>query len=354
MKFRQNHPELYNDTERIALVSSFGCSIFLGKYAPIDTSDACGMNMLSFRTRKWSNDILDIIGPNLESKLGETVFVGSKIGTISDYFVRRYNFNSDCAIFPWTGDNPASLVGINVADSGIVISLGTSDVVMTSQPRVNPSESGIILCSPMRVDSFMTLSVWKNGSLVREKMRNELGCLTWDEFNELLRRTSAGNDKNIGIYFPSIEIDPVIQGEWRFNNGQEVREFSSAVEARALIEGQCLAKRSRVEQLGFTFNADSNIVLTGGASKNEEIARITADVFQANVHRQNNPDSACYGAACIAATGLGFHRPKGDKPRKGIPSLSVMAKGEKKNAAVYDDLLKSYILIEEKLKLMEK
>merc|ERR1719460_1343850 len=38
-------PDFYKRCERISMVSSFMCSIFIGRYAPIDTSDGAGTNL---------------------------------------------------------------------------------------------------------------------------------------------------------------------------------------------------------------------------------------------------------------------------------------------------------------------
>jgi len=51
--------------------------------------------------------------------------------------------------------------------------------------------------------------------------------------------------------------------------------------------------------------APQRILLTGGASKNNGIAQMVADVFQAPVERLEVANSAALGAALIAATAAG-------------------------------------------------
>jgi len=46
--------------QQISLVSSFGASLMLGAYAPIDESDGSGMNLMDLRSRKWSPTCLQV------------------------------------------------------------------------------------------------------------------------------------------------------------------------------------------------------------------------------------------------------------------------------------------------------
>jgi len=48
-KLYEKKQDIYNETERISLVSSFMASVFIGGYASIDETDAAGMNLIDIR-----------------------------------------------------------------------------------------------------------------------------------------------------------------------------------------------------------------------------------------------------------------------------------------------------------------
>uniref|UniRef100_A0A8D1ES55 Xylulose kinase n=1 Tax=Sus scrofa TaxID=9823 RepID=A0A8D1ES55_PIG len=251
-KIYQKNPEAYSRTERISLVSSFAASLFLGSYSPIDHSDGSGMNLLQIQDKVWSQACLGACAPGLEEKLGQPVPSCSVVGAISSYFVQRYGFPAGCKVVAFTGDNPASLAGMRLEEGDIAVSLGTSDTLFLWLQEPMPALEGHIFCNPVDPQHYMALLCFKNGSLMREKIRDESASRSWSEFSKALRSTELGNGGNLGFYFDVMEITPEIIGRHRFNaENHEVSAFPWDVEIRALIEGQFMAKKIHAEGLGY-------------------------------------------------------------------------------------------------------
>lgn len=99
----------------------------------------------------------------------------------------------------------------------------------------------------------MALLCFKNGSLVRESIRDECSNGSWKDFEESLKTSPPGNDGNIGIYFKETEITPFAQGTYRFDKEDAAvnKSFCNAGEIRAVVEGQFVAKRVHAETLGY-------------------------------------------------------------------------------------------------------
>jgi xylulokinase len=59
-KIYQAEPQIYENTERISLVSSFMASILVGCYASIDETDGAGMNLMDINKKTWSKTVLEV------------------------------------------------------------------------------------------------------------------------------------------------------------------------------------------------------------------------------------------------------------------------------------------------------
>ncbi|KAG0347266.1 hypothetical protein BG004_008089 [Podila humilis] len=199
------------------------------------------------------------------------------------------------------------------------------------------------LCHPNDPNGYLMLYCAKNGSLAREKIRDLYADGDWTRFNQLLNdattttttTTTAHAAKNAklstststsrrydtkGFYFFDAEIWPPVQGIYRFQDGQPVSsdDFTAAnmeeinqMNILRLCESQFMAMRIRVSQEtsgesstvgkgGGVAGGVSRILATGGASSNETLLQLLADVFGVPVVKmtgENGAGSAAWGAA---------------------------------------------------------
>ncbi len=304
-RFFKTDPDAYARTGRIHLVSSFIASVIAGKSVSIDYGDGAGMNLLNLATLAWDRDLLDATAPGLLEKLPSPAAATTVQGAVSGYFVGKYGLASACRCALFTGDNPASLVGMGATRPGnIVISLGTSDTFFAAMPgpKTDPNGFGHVFGNP--AGGFMSLICFRNGSLAREALRDRLG-LDWSAFERAAlagTREAAGTNLMLPFFGPEITprrdfTGPVLQGSPAFESAAQ-----PALQVRALLEGQFLNMRLHSQWMEVK---TERIRLTGGASKNDGIAQLVADVFQAPVERLEVSNSAALGAALIAAAAGG-------------------------------------------------
>jgi xylulokinase len=190
----------------------------------------------------------------------------------------------------------------------VVISLGTSDTFFAAMPgpKTDPNGFGHVFGNP--AGGFMSLICFRNGSLAREALRDKLGA-DWSAFDrEALAGTLASAGENLMLPFFGPEItprhdftEPVLQGSSTFESGTD-----PSLHVRALLEGQFLNMRLHSQWMDVK---TERIRLTGGAAKNDGIAQVVADVFQAPVERFDVLNSAALGAALIAAVADGHDLP---------------------------------------------
>ena len=299
-RFHKTDPEAYSRTARIHLVSSFLCSVLGGRDAPLDHGDGAGMNLLSLKGWQWDGRLLRATAPGLEQRLPSVVPGQTVVGDLARCFVEKYGFPADAKVSVFTGDNPSSLVGMGASEPGkVVISLGTSDTFFAAMPAVltDPDGYGHVFGNPNA--GVMSLQCFVNGSLAREAVRDRFGY-SWPQFAHALEQTAPGNDGCLMLPFfqpeasPRVRLRaPILKGKESFEQWQEPE---SAI--RACVEGQFLNMRLRSAWMGLR---PREMLLTGGASKNDAIAQVIADVFQARVLRIDVSESVALGAAMRAA-----------------------------------------------------
>ncbi|KAK9493287.1 hypothetical protein V1508DRAFT_416281 [Lipomyces doorenjongii] len=327
MRVRHRHPSRYENTARISLVSSFFASLLLGAIAPLDVSDVCGMNLWDIPNEKFDEEIIQLVAGGGEDeknellhKLGKVEPDGGKnLGPINDYYVKRYGFSKDCAITPITGDNPATILALPLRPLDVIVSLGTSTTLLVSTPVYKTSPSYHMFSHPTSKGLYMGMLCYCNGSLAREKVRDEINAVkpssdtsdVWASFNEAALSlpplgTTAEGQKKLGIYFPLPEIVPDCKaGTWRFiSDGTALREARNEwdvplADARAILESQNLSMRLYAGPLLSSTGQPRRVYVVGGGSRNPAICQVTGEVLgpSEGVYRLELSNACALGSA---------------------------------------------------------
>jgi xylulokinase len=295
-KFIRENPDSYARTKRIHLLSSFLTSFLTDTDAPIDIGDGAGMNLLNLKTLEWDKEICDFVEAGLIEKLPRIYRPGDEPLALSARFA-KYGLRPGIPVVPFTGDNPASLVGCGAEKPGCaVISLGTSDTFFAAMPefRVDPDRFGHVFGNPC--GGFMSLACFKNGSLARDRIRKDCG-VDWRFFDDTaFEMTPPGNEGRRAFPYFETEITPKhdatgIEANFDWNTS------SAEVKIRAVVEGQVANIRERTRWIGDF----STIYVTGGASRSKGILSVIGDIFGAETRTLDATDSAAIGAARLAA-----------------------------------------------------
>jgi xylulokinase len=302
-RFAETEAASYAATARIHLVSSFFASILAGADASIDAGDGAGMNLMNLASGTWDVDLMAATAPALPAKLPALVPAATVIGQVAPYFVAKYGFAPSARVVAFTGDNPSSLVGMGAFRPGkVIISLGTSDTFFAAMPEplTDPAGCGHVFGNPL--GGFMALQCFVNGSLAREQVRTA-ASMDWLAFSAALQSSPPGNHGNRMLPFFRPEISPRVTVDQPLVAGPFADNWAaSPAAARACVEGQFLNMRLCVAWMRL---APATIYLTGGASQNDAIAQIAADVFQAEVRRLVVADSVALGGALRAGLATG-------------------------------------------------
>jgi xylulokinase len=293
-RFATQQPAAYAATERIHLVSSFLASLLVGAHAPVDPGDGSGMNLMDLAARDWWPPAVEATAPDLRAKLPAIAPSSAIAGRLAPYWRSRYRL-PNAKVGVWSGDNPCSLIGLGLVREGqIGVSLGTSDTIFGPMrtPRVDPGGTGHVFGAP--TGEFMGITVFSNGSLARERVRDRFG-LTWAQFSQALDATPPGNGGALMLPWFVPEITPVVATPGV--RTERLEADAAAAHVRAVVEAQMTALALHSRWMGVTVDV---VHVTGGAATNRQILQVLADVFGAEVRRLEIANAAALGAALRA------------------------------------------------------
>ncbi|CAK7045554.1 xylulokinase [Tissierella sp.] len=303
---RENEPDNFNRIKKIMLPKDYLAYKISGEFAT-DMSDASGTLYLDVKNRKWSNEMLNVLGISIDQlpRLYESFEV---IGNIKEELAERLELPKDVKIVVGGGDQAVAAVGGGiVGENACSVSLGTSGVVFANS-------EDFVVDNNSRLHSFCNA----NGKYhVMGVTLAAAASLKWwvENVNESNFDSLLDEAKNVKID-NNIFFLPYLIGERTPHNDPNARGTFIGMNmttkrkdmTRAILEGVAFSLRDTFEIMRDMGMNIAEITINGGGARSDLWCQIMADVLNVKVNKVNSDDGPAYGAAILATVGYGLFK----------------------------------------------
>ena len=268
------------------------------------------------------------------------VFEGPVItGVVSPQAAEATGLSAGIPVVAGGGDQAAAAVGTGAVEEGIVsLSLGTSGVVFATseQPAIEPQGRLHAFCHAVP-GRWHLMGV----------MLSAAGSLRWHrdtfapglDYDTLLRPAAdvaAGSEGLLFLPYLTGERspypDPLARGAFVGLTVAHDRRHLT----RAVLEGVAFGLRDGLDlMIEAGMAAPAQIRASGGGTVSPLWRQILADVLGAEIAGVNTAEGAAYGAALLAAVGVGWHPTVEDAAGAFVNATPLAAPGP--DAAVYSE-----------------
>ena len=265
-----NNKDLSKNTYKILLLNTFIASILTAKdNIPADFGNASGMSLMDYTKREWNDTLLNTVSPELKQKLGNIDDPSSFAGYIITYFIEKYGFNSECIVGIGSGDNPET----KVLYKGDILSLGTSFVYMLNINENSRDYSGVSNAMYDGIGNPFMIFCRTNGAMVWDEIMK-----TYDRNYKEITKSLEKNTDNLPIVLWQKENESVpISRAFPIKRYHSIPSFDNDYKGIVLSSLGLVALYSKQ----FTSkNTKMDLAVTGGPTKDKEILKIIANIWQ--------------------------------------------------------------------------
>ncbi|WP_129597728.1 xylulokinase [Anaerophilus nitritogenes] len=302
---KENEPENFAKTKKIMLPKDYIAYKMSGVFAT-DMSDASGTLYLDVKNRKWSQEMMNLLGIS-ESQLPKLYESYEVIGNIKAELANELGLSQDVKIIIGGGDQAVAAVGCGIVGPGSCsLSLGTSGVVFTSNEKFFVDEKNSLhsFCHANGKYHLMGVTLAAAASLKWwvEKI-NET-----NDFDKLLDGAKEVKIEESLFYLP------YLMGERTPHNDANCRGTFIGLDltherkhmTRAVLEGVAFSLRDTFEIMKKMGIEIANVNINGGGAKSRLWCEIIADILNVTVNKLNTNEGPAYGAAILASVGFGM------------------------------------------------
>lgn len=305
---QQHEPAIYAQVAHVLLPKDYVRYRMSGEFA-CDVADGAGTLLFDLAQRTWSSAMLRALA--LDPAWLPTTYEGPAVtGTLTAAAATLLGLTAHIPIVAGAGDQAANAVGTGAVRDGIVaLSLGTSGVVFapTSTPVIEPEGRLHAFCHavPKRWH-LMGVMLSAAGSLRWYRDTFAPGC-DYTTLLEPAAKIRAGSNGLLFLPYLTGERtphpDPLARGAFV---GLTVRHTQAHL-TRAVLEGVAFGLCDSLRLMSAAgLPPITQIRIAGGGTQSPLWRQILADVLQTELVQVATTEGAAYGAALLAAVGVGW------------------------------------------------
>jgi len=305
---RAHEPEIWSRVRHVLLPKDYIRWRLSGEHA-IDAADASGTLMLDVAWRRWSTDLLDRVG--IEVDVLPQVFESPEIcARVSPDGAAAIGVPAGTPIVAGAGDQAAGAVGMGITRPGAVsATIGTSGVVFaaTDRPITDPKGRLHTFCHAVP-GRWHVMGVTQAAGLSLRWLRDLVGASGGVTYDDLTAEAALVPPGAEGVLWA-----PYLMGERTPHCDPAIRAALVGLAAnhsrghvvRAVLEGVAFSLRDTFtifSELGVPVD---RIVVGGGGARSALWRAIQASVYGRAVETIAADEGAALGAALLAGVGAG-------------------------------------------------
>lgn len=346
---KENEPENYARLRMVLNPKDYIRYELTGDYAT-EVSDASGTGLFDVENRKWSYELIDILG--FDRSIFPKCYESPEItGELSAKAAEQMGLVPGIPVCGGGGDAVIQTTGTGLLREGILATIvGTSGIVSSGLQKFVKNNGGSlqIFCNNAPgLWHAMGVSLCSGEALrwLRDKILFTRGgvktddhATAYDQINEWVAASTPGAKKMLFLPYLTGErcpySDPYTRGAFVGLNIQH----TSGDMARAVMEGVIFNMRQMYELMDTTA---TEIRTSGGGAKSQIWRQIQADIFQLPVKTvSGSEEGGAYGAAMVAGVAC--------KAWKSLDEAAAIVKTETEvlpnpaNKQVYDEMFEQY------------
>jgi xylulokinase len=303
---KENETALYEQTRHVLLPKDYVRYRLTGRLST-DLTDAAGTLALDVRNGRWSEEILNEIGLDIE--LYPPIFMpDSPAGVVTPEAARETGLEAGTPVFHGGADQVMQAIGNGIIAPGqISVTIGTGAQVFS--PLASPSYDKALRSHTFnnyRPGSWYFLGAVLAGGLSLSWLRHKiLGGMPYRDMDSLAAQISCGSEGLVFLPYLAGErtphMDPYARGMFF---GLQLNHGTGHL-IRAVMEGVVFSLKDCLSVFYEMGESCEQVIASGGGAKSGLWLQMQADILNRPVYTSQMEEQAGVGAAIAAGVGAG-------------------------------------------------